>query len=146
MQHAKLLKQNPRQIADKIIAELDEKECFEKVEVVGPGFINIFLKTEFIENHINHLSKDDLLGIHQTECDQPIIIDYSAPNVAKTMHVAHIRSTIIGDALKRIYRACGFKVLADNHIGDWGPNLENYYMHIKILIFQKKQIVIQFHF
>ena len=120
MQHAKLLKQNPRQIADNIIAELDETECFEKVEVVGPGFINIFLKTEFIEHHINHLSKDDLLGIHQTECDQPIIIDYSAPNVAKTMHVAHIRSTIIGDALKRIYRACGFKVLADNHIGDWG--------------------------
>ena len=120
MQHSKILKQNPRQIADKIVNALVEKECFEKVEVVGPGFINIFLKTNFIEEQINKLSKDDFLGIDQTNSTQPIIIDYSAPNVAKTMHVAHIRSTIIGDALKRIYLSCGYKVLADNHIGDWG--------------------------
>ena len=120
MQHSKILKQNPRQIAEKIVSELIEKKCFEKIEIVGPGFINIFLKKEFIEEHINNLSKDDLLGIEQTNNTKPVIIDYSAPNVAKTMHVAHIRSTIIGDALKRIYLSCGYKVLADNHIGDWG--------------------------
>lgn len=120
MQHAKILQKNPRDIATTIVNALGEQEFLEKIEIVGPGFINLFLKTEFIQKNISILFDDANFGIIQSGKNQTVVIDYSAPNVAKTMHVAHIRSTIIGDALKHIHRACGYNVIADNHIGDWG--------------------------
>lgn len=120
MQHSKILRKNPREIANLIVQLIQKPTFVDKLEIVGPGFINIFLKNDHIEQSIQKLSQDEFLGISQVGANQTVVIDYSAPNVAKTMHVAHIRSTIIGDSLKHIYRACGYTVMADNHIGDWG--------------------------
>jgi arginyl-tRNA synthetase len=120
MQHAKLLRKSPMQIAEDIIQNLPEQSLISKVEVAPPGFINITLSDEFLNQCLLNLSQDVHFGIPQKENQPHVVIDYSSPNVAKTMHIAHLRSTIIGDALNRILSACGYKVTADNHMGDWG--------------------------
>jgi arginyl-tRNA synthetase len=91
-----------------------------KAEIAGPGFINLTLSDDALARHLEAIQADPLLGVPQPGAGKTLIVDYSSPNVAKPMHIAHIRSTVIGDALKRIHRALGYTVLGDNHLGDWG--------------------------
>ncbi|MEM1443504.1 MAG: arginine--tRNA ligase, partial [Verrucomicrobiota bacterium] len=118
---AKQVKRNPREVASMIIESFDGGSVSETPEIAGPGFINFRLKTEFLEGRLNELVEDeDKLGVPESTTPKTIVADFSAPNVAKPMHVGHIRSTIIGDSLTRIARFLGHKVISDNHIGDWG--------------------------
>lgn len=119
MMNSKILGGNPRAIAENIVANLVENDTIDKLEIAGPGFINIFLKDEFLGNIVSKIMREkyEFLGLN-TEGD--VIIDYSSPNIAKRMHIGHLRSTIIGDSIKRMYRFLGYNVVADNHIGDWG--------------------------
>ncbi|MDD2239761.1 MAG: arginine--tRNA ligase [Kiritimatiellae bacterium] len=120
MAAAKLLRQPPRAIAEQAVAQLVADGLLAKVDIAGPGFINLTLTDEALAHHLEALQADERLGVPQPGTGKTIILDYSSPNVAKPMHVAHIRSTVIGDALKRINRALGYTVLGDNHLGDWG--------------------------
>jgi arginyl-tRNA synthetase len=121
MQLTKELKQNPLHIAESIANEMEQPSWTEKVEVVKPGFINFFLTDEFILEQFQHTIQDSRYRVPQVETERKtVVIDYSSPNVAKPLHIGHIRSTIIGNALDRIYRFIGYDVVADNHLGDWG--------------------------
>jgi len=119
MSVAKKLAMPPRQLAEKVVALLDLSGIASKIEIAGPGFINIFLDREFVAANADAALADAKLGIAPVE-PQTIVIDYSAPNVAKEMHVGHIRSTIIGDAAARTNELLGHKVIRANHVGDWG--------------------------
>lgn len=114
-----LLKQNPRVIAQKIIDQFDASFC-SKVEIAGPGFINFTLSSEFLSSELNCQIKDPLLGASIPAVRKRIIVEFSSPNVAKELHVGHIRSTIIGDCLARLFEFLKQDVLRLNHIGDWG--------------------------
>ncbi len=120
MAASKILRQPPRAIAEKAVAQLPAGGLIAKAEIAGPGFINLTLSDAALARHLEAAQADTLLGVPQPGAGKTLIIDYSSPNVAKPMHVAHIRSTVIGDALKRIHRALGYSVLGDNHLGDWG--------------------------
>ena len=120
MAAAKALRLPPRAIAEKAVAQLPREGLVAKAEVAGPGFINLTLANDALARHLESVQADPLLGVPQPGAGKRLILDYSSPNVAKPMHVAHIRSTVIGDALKRIHRALGYEVLGDNHLGDWG--------------------------
>ena len=117
---AKTLRQAPRQIAEQIAAHAPLPEMVEKLEIAGPGFINFYLKTEWLNERAGDLLKDERLGVPLTGGAKSVVIDYSSPNVAKPMHIGHIRSTVIGNALDRMHRFAGYEVVADNHLGDWG--------------------------
>ncbi|EKO3979018.1 arginine--tRNA ligase [Vibrio fluvialis] len=116
---AKQLGTNPREFAQKVIDVLALDGIASKTEIAGPGFINIFLSEEFLAKQADAALADERLGVAQ-EAQQTIVADYSAPNVAKEMHVGHLRSTIIGDAVVRTLEFLGHKVIRANHIGDWG--------------------------
>lgn len=116
---AKSRKTNPRALAQEILDLLD-LEDLATASIAGPGFLNFTILPEAYAAHAESLLEDDLLGAPQPGKGQRIVVDFSAPNIAKPMHVGHIRSTIIGDSLCRIARFLGFEVIADNHIGDWG--------------------------
>ena len=113
---AKRMKANPRDLAANILQHLDLEGIAEKLEIAGPGFINIHLNKSFLATSLNH-TKRDLLA---SEDQQTVVIDYSSPNLAKEMHVGHLRSTIIGDALARVLEYQGHSVKRQNHMGDWG--------------------------
>ncbi len=117
---AKQRGENPRQLAQKIIEHLAPGELAETPTIAGPGFINFTLKPQAISAHVAQLLQDDRLGVALAEKRQRIVIDFGSPNVAKPMHVGHIRSLAIGDALARIAKFLGHDVIRDNHIGDWG--------------------------
>ena len=118
---AKQLKTNPRKLAEQILAKLDIGDICETPEIAGPGFINLRLKSELVAANLLQISKDaDRLGIEKAEKTQTIVVDFSGPNIAKQMHVGHLRSTIIGDAICRLLELQGHKVIRQNHIGDWG--------------------------
>lgn len=119
MMNSKIIGGNPRAIAENIVANLESNDAIEKIEIAGPGFLNIFLKDNFLAKNVKKISKEkyEFEGLN-TKGD--VIIDYSSPNIAKRMHIGHLRSTIIGDAIKKIYQFLGYNVIADNHIGDWG--------------------------
>ncbi|XXD09114.1 arginine--tRNA ligase [Klebsiella sp. R445] len=116
---AKKLGMAPRQLAEQVLTHLDLKGIANKVEIAGPGFINIFLDPAFLADNVNSALASDRLGVAQPQA-QTIVVDYSAPNVAKEMHVGHLRSTIIGDAAVRTLEFLGHKVIRANHVGDWG--------------------------
>lgn len=116
---AKKLGMPPRQLAEQVLTHLDLTGIASKTEIAGPGFINIFLEPAFLASHVDAALKSDRLGVAQPE-PQTVVIDYSAPNVAKEMHVGHLRSTIIGDAAVRTLEFLGHKVIRANHVGDWG--------------------------
>jgi arginyl-tRNA synthetase len=116
MSSARALKRNPREIASALTDELSKEKCFEKVEVAGPGFINMTLKKEYLEEQVC----DGIAPAKEISHKGVVIIDYSSPNIAKPMHVGHLRSTVIGDSLKRIFQFLGYQVIADSHLGDWG--------------------------
>ncbi|OHE78958.1 MAG: arginine--tRNA ligase [Verrucomicrobia bacterium RIFCSPHIGHO2_12_FULL_41_10] len=117
---AKQLRKNPREVAGQVVEKLQVDDLCSPLEVAGAGFINFRFKKEFLEKQITSLIDDPRLGIPKVVKPQTIVIDFSSPNVAKPMHVGHIRSTILGDSLARIARFLGHHVITDNHIGDWG--------------------------
>jgi len=116
---AKSLGMPPRQLAEKVLEQLDLTGIAKKVEIAGPGFINIFLAPEWLSTQIDSVLAAPKLGVAPVN-PQTVVIDYSAPNVAKEMHVGHVRSTIIGDAAVRTLEFLGHNVIRANHVGDWG--------------------------
>lgn len=116
---AKKLGMAPRQLAEQVLTHLDLSGIASKVEIAGPGFINIFLEPAFLAEQVQQALTSDRLGVSQPT-RQTIVVDYSAPNVAKEMHVGHLRSTIIGDAAVRTLEFLGHHVIRANHVGDWG--------------------------
>ena len=119
MPAAKKLGLNPREFAQSVLDKAELQEIAEKTEIAGPGFINIFLKDAWLADNINRAVQDPKLGVHNPE-KQTVVVDYSSPNVAKEMHVGHLRSTIIGDAVVRTLEFLGNHVIRANHVGDWG--------------------------
>ncbi|EJB7503921.1 arginine--tRNA ligase [Salmonella enterica subsp. enterica serovar Typhimurium] len=116
---AKKLGMAPRQLAEQVLTHLDLSGIASKVEIAGPGFINIFLEPAFLAEQVQQALASDRLGVSKPT-RQTIVVDYSAPNVAKEMHVGHLRSTIIGDAAVRTLEFLGHHVIRANHVGDWG--------------------------
>ena len=120
LKFAKKLKMNPREVGTKIAELLKGETVFEKVEVAGPGFLNLTVSTEWLNSQLETLNSQPSCGIPQSGAGKTVVIDYSSPNAAKQMHIGHIRSTVIGCAIDRIFRSLGYRVIADNHLGDWG--------------------------
>jgi arginyl-tRNA synthetase len=118
---AKRVGRPPREVAEQIVGAARLEDMAE-VEVAGPGFLNITLLASFLNEKLGELTSDSRLGLAATDSPRRVVIDYSAPNVAKEMHVGHLRSTVIGDALARMYRFAGHLVIPRNHVGDWGTN------------------------
>ena len=117
---AKQVGRPPRQVAEEVVAAASLDDICSEVEISGPGFINLTLSDAFVAAQLAALSADPRLGVAEVERPETIVIDYSAPNVAKEMHVGHLRSTLIGDALARVLGFLGHDVRRENHIGDWG--------------------------
>ena len=120
MSLAKQLGRPPREVAAAIVERLDAGDLSERVEVSGPGFVNVTLRSDWIAAQAEKLAADERLGIALADRPETVVVDYSAPNVAKEMHVGHLRSTVIGDALTRVLGFLGHRVIRQNHIGDWG--------------------------
>jgi len=117
---AKRLKQNPRQIAQALVESLPQNEIIAKAEIAGPGFINLTLSPEWLAGRLEEASFDERLGVGRRAKPRTVVVDYSSPNMAKQMHVGHLRSTIIGDSLANLFAFLGDEVIRQNHIGDWG--------------------------
>ena len=117
---AKALKKNPREVAASILTHLKVEDLCKAPTVAGAGFINFTVLDTALSDAVNQVGRDERLGVEAVPKPKTIIIDFSSPNVAKPMHVGHIRSTILGDSLSRIARHLGHRVITDNHIGDWG--------------------------
>ena len=117
---AKLAKANPRTIAEKIAARLRESPLVAEAAIAGPGFINLKLKDEALETRLRALIRAPETALPESGKGKRLVIDFGGPNVAKPMHVGHLRSAIIGDSLQRLYRANGWTVVSDVHLGDWG--------------------------
>ena len=115
MQLAKAEKKPPREIAQRIVDAVKGHAAVGKAEIAGPGFVNIFVRDSWLAEHA-----PDALAVRPVAAGQRVVIDYGSPNLAKPMHIGHLRSTIIGDAIKRALKAVGYEVIADNHVGDWG--------------------------
>jgi arginyl-tRNA synthetase len=120
MSLARQLGRPPREVAAAIVERLDAGDLSERVEVSGPGFVNVTLRSDWIAGQAEKLAADERLGIAPSDPLETAVVDYSAPNVAKEMHVGHLRSTVIGDALTRVLGFLGHRVIRQNHIGDWG--------------------------
>lgn len=133
---AKKLKANPRELAKLVIDKLEIDEIADKVELAGPGFINIHLNHTFLETKITRANQGSKLGITPPEKVQKVIVDYSAPNLAKEMHVGHLRSTIIGDSIARTLEFRGNEVIRHNHMGDWGTQFGMLIAHLEQMIAQ----------
>jgi arginyl-tRNA synthetase len=117
---AKRMKTNPRALAEQVMAELDLDGIASKLELAGPGFINIHLADEFVASQVSSQAQHARLGVDEARQVQTVVVDYSAPNLAKEMHVGHLRSTIIGDSIVKVLEFLGFDVVRQNHMGDWG--------------------------
>src|SRR5260370_1059090 len=115
---AKVLGRKPQDIAQEIKQRLDASAILEESAVAGPGFINLRFRTTWLAAQVQRMARDERLGVEQPDPPKTYVIDYSSPNVAKPMHVRHLRSTIIGDALARLRRFHGHQVVTDNHLGD----------------------------
>ena len=123
MAAAKQYKKAPIMIANAVVEKLQESDCFAEVTAVNPGFINIKLASSYLSNYLNGMQEDERLGCDKVEQPQTIVIDYGGPNVAKPLHVGHLRSAIIGESVKRISKFMGHNVIGDVHLGDWGLQL-----------------------
>lgn len=134
MAAAKTYKKAPIMIANDIVANLQNSECFAQAEAVNPGFINLKLKPAFVAAFLNEMAQDETLGVEKEAAPKTILIDYGGPNVAKPLHVGHLRSAIIGESVKRIMRFKGNDVTGDIHLGDWG-----YQMGLIITELEKRQ-------
>jgi arginyl-tRNA synthetase len=127
---AKKLKTNPRELATKVVEHLDLDGIADKIELAGPGFINIHLSQTWLTSQLNTVANDNHIGVKQRAEPQTVVVDYSAPNLAKEMHVGHLRSTIIGDAVVRALEFRGDKVIRQNHMGDWGTQFGMLIAHL----------------
>ena len=134
MSLAKARKMNPRRLATDVVANLDVGALCEKVEIAGAGFLNFRLKNTVLTDTLQSAARGEHLFFEKTASPQTTVIDFSSPNVAKPMHVGHIRSTILGDCLARTLRLLGHRVITDNHIGDWGTQFG------KLLVGWKKHL------
>ena len=138
MAAAKAVKANPRQLAEQVVAAMDISDLCESPEIAGPGFINLRLKDSFLAERLLEMFRDaERLGVDKTDTPKTVVVDYSGPNIAKQMHVGHLRSTILGDCIARLYDFQGHVVIRQNHIGDWGTQfgmliafLKEQYPHI----------------
>ena len=117
---AKRAGRNPRELADAIVAAAELDDLIDAVEVAGPGFINLTLRPEYLATEVEATAADERLSVPPAAAPETVVVDYSGPNVAKEMHVGHLRSTVIGDALARILEFLGHHVVRQNHLGDWG--------------------------
>jgi arginyl-tRNA synthetase len=144
MSLGKALNKAPRDVAAQIIEKLDLGDMLEAPEIAGPGFINLRLRKEWLGQRVQVMAPDDRLGVDPLAAPKTYVIDYSSPNVAKPMHVGHLRSTIIGDALTRLLRFLGHKVITDNHLGDWGLQfgilLNGYKAHLDAAAYKKDPV------
>ena len=120
MSLAKLLGRKARDIAQDLVRRLDRGDMLECPQVAGPGFINLRFRSEWLAAGVQKMARDERLGVEPARPRRTLVIDFSSPNVAKPMHVGHLRSTILGDALARLFRFLGHTVVTDNHLGDWG--------------------------
>jgi len=132
---AKKLKTNPRELATKVVEQLNLDGIATKIELAGPGFINIHLDQHWLATQLNRVAQDKFIGVtqrgvNQNDDAQTVVVDYSAPNLAKEMHVGHLRSTIIGDAVVRALEFRGDKVIRQNHMGDWGTQFGMLIAHL----------------
>lgn len=130
---AKPARMNPRQLATALIDALPASELVARVEIAGPGFINFFLNTEWLARRITLALADPRLGVAEEAPAQTVVVDYSSPNLAKEMHVGHLRSTIIGDAVARTLEFLGHRVIRQNHVGDWGTQFGMLLAHMEEL-------------
>ena len=128
---AKRMGTNPRELAGRIVAAFDGAGMVERLEIAGPGFINIHLAPAFLAARVEAAATDARLGIPASEQPQTVVVDYSAPNLAKEMHVGHLRSTIIGDAVVRALEFRGERVIRQNHVGDWGTQFGMLIAHLE---------------
>ncbi len=117
---AKKLGRKPRDLAAEIVSALDVDDMCETVEISGPGFINLTLRADWIAGRAQAMHGDERLSVERVEAPQTVVVEYSSPNVAKEMHVGHLRTTIVGDAIARVLDFLGHQVIRDNHVGDWG--------------------------
>ena len=117
---AKQRKMNPRQLAEQVVQTLDVADWCEPVEIAGPGFLNFRLKPDALQQSLQAALGSECPFVFPAKSPRTVVVDFSSPNVAKPMHVGHIRSTILGDTLARVLRMLGHRVVTDNHIGDWG--------------------------
>ena len=140
---AKKLKMNPRQLATSVMEHLDLDEIATTVEIAGPGFINIHLSDEWLSKQAEHTLKDETLNIESHTPSQTVVIDYSGPNLAKEMHVGHLRSTIIGDVMARTLKLLGHNVIPQNHVGDWGTQFGMLLAHMKSLMESSDELSMQ---
>ncbi|WP_251389875.1 arginine--tRNA ligase [Mediterraneibacter agrestimuris] len=134
MAAAKTYRKAPIMIANDVVSYLQNSQCFDMVEAVNPGFINLKVKPSFVADFLNEMAKDEHLGVETAGQPKTIMIDYGGPNVAKPLHVGHLRSAIIGESIKRILRYKGHQVTGDIHLGDWG-----YQMGLIITELKKRQ-------
>lgn len=130
---AKQLKKNPRELAANVVAALPSVALVDRVEVAGPGFINIFLSDAWLAENAGYFVTAPRQLIGQTDSAQKIVVDYSGPNLAKEMHVGHLRGTIIGDCIVRVLEAVGHEVIRQNHVGDWGTQFGMLIAHMESL-------------
>jgi arginyl-tRNA synthetase len=141
---AKALKRKPPEVAGELIAKLPPNDLIETTTIAGPGFINIRLKNAALAARVEQIARDDRLGAPLADTPKTIVVDYSGPNVAKPLHVGHLRSTIIGEALFRLLRFLGHKVVGDNHLGDWGTQfgmlLYGYKNHLDKPAYEKNPV------
>lgn len=131
MSAAKALKTNPRQLAQQLVEALDVHTLADKVDIAGPGFINVTLKADWLAEQLTQAAQDPRLGVSKNTAPQTVVVDYSAPNLAKEMHVGHLRSTIIGDAVVRCLEFWGDTVIRQNHMGDWGTQFGMLIAHLE---------------
>ncbi len=131
MAAVKVYRKAPIMIANDVVAALESCTCMEKVEAVNPGFINITLSAEFVADYLKKMSEQEKLGVGTPEHVKTIVVDYGGANVAKALHVGHLRPAIIGESVKRIGRYVGHKVIGDVHLGDWGSQMGLVMMELK---------------
>ena len=129
MAAAKKLKTNPRELAAQVVEELDLEDMAASVDIAGPGFINIQLKGEWLAAQLGNVLADPRLGVPEA-APQKVVLDYSHPNLAKEMHIGHLRSTVIGDAIARVLEFSGHEVVRHNHVGDWGTQFGMLIAHL----------------
>ncbi len=127
MAAAKIAKKSPRDVAADLIARLEAdpqaQSAFSRIEIAGPGFLNFHVHDAYLCAHLKEIAGDETLGVERTGQDKTVILDYGGSNIAKPMHVGHLRSAIIGDTMRRVMAEAGFKTLGDVHMGDWGTHL-----------------------
>ncbi|MEO2088322.1 MAG: arginine--tRNA ligase, partial [Gemmataceae bacterium] len=141
---AKVQGKKPPEVAAEIVAKLPKNEMVESATVAGPGFINLKLSDTWIAKQVQLIAADERLGVAKAAEPKTFVIDLSGPNVAKPLHVGHLRSTIIGDALVHILRFLGHTVIGDNHLGDWGTQfgilIYGYKHHLDKAAFEKDPV------